>query len=411
MKELNSKKNFIWNAIGLTLYGFVSLFLLVVVKRINGIDIAGIFTYAFSLTTLFFYISLYYSRVYQIANYNNSKTFNQFFSARLLFSLVSIIITIIFCIINGFTIYKCSVIILLMFFRIIDAISDTFYGYQQDKGYLYRAGISYSVKSVVGTLLFILVDFLTNNLILSIIALVLVNIIVLFIYDVKYFKLFKNKISLDFSNVKLILYEAFPIFVFSFLNIYVMNSQKYVLNYYVTNDIQTIFGILVMPATVLCLIGGYLIMPFLGSLKDFYKRKDYDSLYNLSFKILVALFIFGILCLIVCYLIGIPVLNVIYAIDLLNYKMLLLIIIIGATLNAMAMIISNIMTLIGYNKIQLFIYLSVSILSTIMNVLLIRKAFIDGAVYSYLITFSVMFFIYIVTFIMTRKKLNIRYEK
>ena len=69
MKRTNDlRKNFIWNLIGLSFYGFISLFLLIIVKRINGLDISGIFSYAYSICTLFFYISLYYSRTYQIAN-------------------------------------------------------------------------------------------------------------------------------------------------------------------------------------------------------------------------------------------------------------------------------------------------------------------------------------------------------
>ena len=76
MRKSNDRKNFIWNTIGLTLYAIVSLILLIIVKRINGMDTAGVFTYAFSLSSLLFYVSLYYSRVYQIANYDGNKNKN-----------------------------------------------------------------------------------------------------------------------------------------------------------------------------------------------------------------------------------------------------------------------------------------------------------------------------------------------
>ena len=49
--ENNLKKNFIWNIIGLTLYGIVSLFLMIIVKHINGLKISGIFSYAYSICT------------------------------------------------------------------------------------------------------------------------------------------------------------------------------------------------------------------------------------------------------------------------------------------------------------------------------------------------------------------------
>ena len=58
MKKNNNNKNFIWNSLGLSAYVFVSFFLLVIVKLINGTETAGIFTYAFSLCTLSFVIYL-----------------------------------------------------------------------------------------------------------------------------------------------------------------------------------------------------------------------------------------------------------------------------------------------------------------------------------------------------------------
>jgi hypothetical protein len=49
-------KNFIWNNIGLTFNSFNSLFFLIIVRYINGTDIAGVFTYSFSLCCLFYII-------------------------------------------------------------------------------------------------------------------------------------------------------------------------------------------------------------------------------------------------------------------------------------------------------------------------------------------------------------------
>ena len=174
MKKNNViKKNFIWNIIGVTFYGIVSLFLLVFVKRINGIEVSGVFSYTYSLCTLFFYISLYYSRTYQIANYNNSKTFNDFLSFRFISSIVSLLLIVVFSLISQFNIGTILMIVLLMLFRDIDAISDTFYGYLQEHEQLYKVGISYTLKSFLSIVIFLLIDILTKNVYLSIISMIL----------------------------------------------------------------------------------------------------------------------------------------------------------------------------------------------------------------------------------------------
>ncbi len=398
MSTNNDRKNVIWNIIGLSCYTFASLFLLIIVKRINGMDIAGVFTYAFSLSTLFYYISLYYNRVYQVSNYNNNKTFNQFLSYRTITSVIAIILIIIFSYINKFDIYKSIIIILLMLYRIIDCISDTFYGYQQENGRLYISGISYTIKSTIGVIAFIIIDFCTNNLIYSLIGIILINILFLIIYDLRKYLSSNKEIKFDFSNCKLIFKESFSIFIFSFLSVYLANVQKYILTYYVSNELQTVFGIIIMPATALSLVGTYLIMPSVTGLKNANNKKDKKKFLNITYKIVGLLIAAGILCVGGAYLLGIPVLNIIYNIELEQYKMSLIIIIIASVFNALVMILSSILTILNENNKQLIIYAISSVITTIVCVYMVKTIGINGAVYSYLISYCLTALLFILLF-------------
>ena len=53
-----NKKNYIWNTIGSTLFSFNSLFLAIIVTRINGIANAGILSLVFSTSGIINYIAL-----------------------------------------------------------------------------------------------------------------------------------------------------------------------------------------------------------------------------------------------------------------------------------------------------------------------------------------------------------------
>ena len=406
-KNSEYKSNFIWNLIGVTLYGLVSLFLLIFVKRINGIDESGIFSYAYSICTLFFYISLYFSRTYQIANYNNSKSFNHFLSFRIISSFVSLILIIVFCFINKFSIFNIIIITLLMLFRIIDAISDTFYGYLQEHNELYKVGISYTLKSIMGIICFFVFDILTKNLYLSILSMVFINLLIFVVYDIKNFrKLCKNKIYLDFSNIILILKESFPIFIFSFLSIFLANAEKYVIVYYTNDEIQSIFGMLIMPATVLSLVGNYLINPFINDLNKYYKDKDYQKFDKLSLKILIALFIIGLFGTILCYLIGISILNIIFNINLNIYRMDLTLIIIASIFNASCMIISNLLIILNKNILQTIFYFISSLVAVLTCILLVKDDVINGATYAYLISYIINFVLYLIYYKVIIKKIE-----
>ena len=62
----NLKKNFILNSIGSTIYAFTSLFFLIIVTRINDINEAGIFTFAFSNACLLQVICTYSVLSFQV---------------------------------------------------------------------------------------------------------------------------------------------------------------------------------------------------------------------------------------------------------------------------------------------------------------------------------------------------------
>jgi O-antigen/teichoic acid export membrane protein len=389
-------KNFIWNNIGLTFNSFNSLFFLIIVRYINGTDIAGVFTYSFSLCCLFYIISNYYNRAYQVADYSNKFNFNTYFSCRIFTSIASILLLFIFSIISEFDYYKILILILLMIFRIVESISDCFYAAIQKKDELYKVGISLTIKALIGLLLFLILDLIFKNVLFSIVSLIIINLIILLTYDLKNYKSINNeRLSIDFNDIKLLLIDSFSVFIFSFLSMYIANCQKYILTYFVSNELQTIFGILIMPATMLSLVGNYLIMPFINKLVTYYNTQSYKLFNKMAKKICNVLIFMGIIILICCYFLGIPILNIVYSLNLNNYKIELMIIILSAVMMALSLILSNLLTILGENKKQTIIYLVTSIISTVTSIILIKKYLIIGAAYSYFISYLVNVILYL----------------
>ncbi len=400
------RKNFIWNVVGLSFNSFISLFLLIIVKRINGLDTAGIFTYAFSLSCLFFILSSFYSRTFQVSEYKREYSFNDYFTSRLIYNVISILIVIIFSFISGFDKYKIFVILLLMVYKSIESICDSIFGQIQIEDNLYKTGISYTLKSILGLVAFLIIDIYTKNLLLSITGLFTISILVLFMYDIpslenKFPKLKFNKNK--FVKLSLV---TFPVFIYTFLQNFLSNSQKMVMTYFISNKLQTIFGILIMPATMLIIVGNYIIMPFINDLTSKFKEKKYKEFDNTVSKMCLFLFLIGIVCLVAAYFLGIPVLNFIYNIDLKEYRIMLMIILIGSIFNSITMVLSNILTIMTINKKQTIIYLVMSIISTIITILLSNRLKIEGLCYSYLITFTLLFIIYYTFYKTQIKKLE-----
>ena len=400
----NDKKNFIWNTIGFSGYVLVSFLLFIVVKLINGIDIAGVFAYSFSLCTLFFYLCSFYNRTYQVSDSNYK--FKDYFTVRLIMSILSLVIIILFSIINSFDNFKIITIILIMVFRIIDSISDSFYGEFQKKDHLYVVGISYILKSFLGIIGFTLCDYLTNDLLLSLLILDIISFLIFCFYDIPMMEKAKSEIRISIKNVKTILISSLPVFLFSFLAIYLMNAQKYIIVYYASNEIQTIFSILIMPATVLSLVSNYLIQPYLTKFVKYKSNNDYNSFMKLYIRIISYLLFFGVIIIALSAYIGIPILNIIYRINLNDYVLDLLLIIISSLFIAVSVIISIILTVLEENRKQVLVYFVVSIISSVLCILFMKLGVIRGATLSYLISSILLMFFFSAILDFVIKKIN-----
>ena len=404
MNQNNDRKNFIWNALGLTINCFNSLFFLIIVNRVNGQIDAGVFTYAYSLISLMYLIGIYYSRAYQIRNsegYSNKEFLvNRIVSCTLMF-IISLIITIIF----GYSFHKTTVILLICLFRLLEAFADVFYGFFQSDNNLYKAGISQFLKSLLGLIIFLLIDVLTKYLIYSIIGLVLVNVFFIIIYDIRNGKKYLNN-QYRKINIINIYRSAFSIFIFSFLNLYLVNASKFILDYFDTAQAQNIFGIILMPGTILSLASAYLLNPYMLKLTTYEKEKDKKSFNKIIIKII--LIITGILLLseVAAYVLGIPVLNIFYGLNLEKYKFDLLIILLGACLQTIATILSNALTIKNHNNIQVIIYIIATIVSLILGFTLVKTHGILGATLSYLLVMCTELVLFTILYIYYDRKMK-----
>ena len=405
----NQRKDFIWNFLGLTINSFNSLFFLIVVNWLNGKNDGGIFTFAFSLCGLTYFIGTYFNRTYQISNpekFNNKEfIFNRVISVFLMF-----LITILYAFIMKYDSYKFSIIMGLCFYKMLESFAEVLYGIEMEHKMLYKSGISMFLKGILSIIFFVIIDIFTNNLILAVYSIVLMNILFILLYDLNNCREYITS-KIDYKNVLIIFKVTFPIFIFSFLNNYLINSAKYTLDYFDTATIQNIFGIILMPGTVMGLCTGYILNPYLIKLKNHYLKKEYIKLKNILYKILKVIIGLGIFTLTVAFLIGIPLLNIVYNIELNAYKYQMLMIIAGSIFLAITMIFSNALTIMNKNRIQMYLYIINSIISFVISILLIKRFGILGASLTYTIIMFIQGIEFFGMFNFYYNKLEVKNEK
>ena len=256
----NTKKNFLWNTIGSTVNAAISLFFMIAVTRINGSDEAGIFTFAFSTSCLLQVIGLYSGRAYQVTERDKRLSDTDFIYNKIFCCIIMLVCSVLFIVIRGYTLYKATVIILLVIYKLIEAFIESLYAIIQRNNELYKVGISLLIKAILSTVLFILIDLLTQNLLFSILSIIFSYFIVMMFYDIRNVKKTNyKKLKFNKKNVFIIFKLGIWTFLITLLTQYIINASKYSIDSYLNNNSQTIYGIILMPATLVILCGQFLM--------------------------------------------------------------------------------------------------------------------------------------------------------
>ena len=375
------KKDYIWNSIGSFLQSAISPILLIVITRLNGVGDSGLFSFAMSLSVVFWAISLWGGRTYQVSDVKKEFSSGDYIVVRFISSLIVAVFSISFCILSGYDLIKTELIMVLVSFKILESIADSMYGVLQIHNRLYIVGISLTMKSVFGFMLFTLVDILTKNIIYGALSIFLVNIAVVIFYDIPWMK-YVESVGLTKKNIMQagkIMKKTAEVFVVVFLTMFSLNIPRYFLDKYHYDQIGY-FGIMAMPITLLTLFISFVLQPNVVNLSELLKEKKVKEFTKIVSKIDFITFTLGILFVVSSYLIGVWVLNTVFGIDINNFRIDLTIMVIGAVANAFVSIYVNLLIILRRFKGQFYTLLVTNILAVILSIYLIDRLAMLGSV-------------------------------
>ncbi len=409
-------KNFIWNSLGTGINSFNSLFFLIIVTRVNDIQTAGIFSIAYATATILYTLAMYSGRLCQVTDIKNKIKDKDYIVTRIITCIVMLIGGAGFLAIKQYSGFKTTIFALLAIFKGLEAFSDILYGVMQKNDLLYKSGQSLSLKGFIGIVGFLIVDLITRDLRLACLAVILVNIAILIVFD--YFMISKKLINSEEKiikeNVLSIIKSEFFVFVNSFAGIYILNAPKYAIDNFLTEDIQAIYGYIMMPATVMTLFTQFIVMPFLGKLKDMYEKNELKEIEKVTLKIKLIVIAFGAFAVLAAFLLGPEFLGLIYGLDLTAYRMNLCVIIGSYIFYAISYINLVTLTTIRHTFIQFVIYVISMIVAFLgSNILVGNLNFgINGATFSCTTTLAFQFVLYTIAtkVIMYKEKNKLKVE-
>ena len=168
-----------------------------------------------------------------------------------------------------------------------------------------------------------------------------------------------------------------------------VNASKYAINNIGNDEAQAIYGIIIMPATAMTLVGHYLIQPFLVQLSELYMQKKAKEFQRILLKNSGILMIVGLIGVILVETIGIPILELIYNTALSVYKKELVMVILGAVCYAIFTLFMNALVIMHKNRIQFVDLLIIGVVVMFSAGKFVQFGSVTGAVILYMISMFV----------------------
>lgn len=398
MEKNNSKSSaYLWNTVSSMLNAGASAILLLVVNRACGTIVAGDFTLAFSIAQLMVTIGYFELRSYQVTDVTDRHTQSEYFTFKVLSCVAMLFISAIYVFINGYSFVRVELILALCVFKMLDAYEEFFVTVLQRYNRLGTGAKISSVRQCISLVVFSALVILFKDVIFAVCVCVVVSIVII------YFGLQRNvnrqyhiSLHFDFAAIKEILVECLPLFIGSYLILYVGNAPKYAIDQYMSESYQTYYAILFMPSFVINLLSGFVFKPLLTDMSTYYYT-DQEKYKRIIQKIGAALTGIFVLVLLVALWLGIPVLNWLYGVQLDAYQFEFILMIIGGAMSALGVIISYMITIMRCQKWLMVSYIITAAAAYLLSPLLVSKAGIRGASIGFLLFSAIRTIFYLLT--------------
>ena len=317
---------FVWNLVSASLSSFQTMILLFVLTRWGNSTDSGMLVMAYSVGNLMLNIGRFGMRQYQVTDAGEVFSFRQYVCSRYCSMAVMAAATVLYLVWGaagkGYSADKLWVVGLLCAFKGIEAAEDVFHGRMQQQGRLDVAGRILAFRFIVFILGFIACYIATRNIVLTVALNAGISLALCLLLNGAVLPRFAPRAEKKepFRVPWKLLAQCLPLCLSMVMNIYLGNAPKYVIDGIVSDEAQTCFNIVFMPALVVALLAGFVFNPVLKRIGELWtdgKVRDLSKLAGKLALIPVALTAAAVLA---GYFLGPWAFGLVYKVDVSAYR-------------------------------------------------------------------------------------------
>lgn len=408
--EQNSKRSAaLWNTIGGGLNAGQAAIILIFISHKLGIVTAGIVTIAYAIANLFLAVCKYGIRNYQVTDVKESFIFTDYFYGRIVTTIITTIILLFYLVycyyFGGYSLSKVIIIFEVTVLKLIDAFEDVYLGRYQQVGRLDVAAKIMAVRLMISTAFICILVLVGSGLYIALLAGIVVSVI-LDVYFIRNTFIIANThiAAVKWNKVGTLLKIGVSLCIGITLSIYIGNVPKYMIDTYMNEEVQAVFGYIMMPVFVITLLNQFIYQPMIKDLGDLWEQKNYNKFKKNVIRQALIVIALTIVILIAGILIGLPILSVMYNADLSAYKMEFALLLLGGGFYALAYYLNVPITTIRKQNYIAVGYAIAAVLSFVFGKYLVISLGMMGAAILYLSVNGLLVLIYTVVLVVGVRK-------
>lgn len=342
-----------WNTIGTFFYFFCQWLLTILVVRLGSYTDAGIFSMVLSVSNLFYCISAYGVRNYQVSDVNGKFSDSDYIRFRHLCSLAALLFFLAVLPFLRLPLYTAVCSIVYLFYKFGDSYTDVLFGILQKRSEVKKIAVSYALKGIISLVTFCLAMILTHSLLAALLVNTIGIFAVILLYDIKNEPDLKGD-KLSRSKIRRLARDCFPLMLYSML--------VPMLNFIMRYDIERVFGTeelgyfssVTMVLSVLNVLMVSVFVILIPKITRMYQKREIGKIYRLSFLALGGFALLAIIGVLLGNWLGGPVFGLVFGKEILPYMNLLPGTVIASVLLSAISFFSSVLTSLSKNDQVLY---------------------------------------------------------
>lgn len=385
----SQRSSVLWNAVGGMMNAGQAAIILIFISYRLGIKTAGIVTIAYAVANLFLSIGKYGIRNYQVTDVKGDFTFSDYFYSRCITTTIALALFLAYLgyvlTFGGYSSEKACILFEVTFLKLIDACEDVYIGRYQQVGRFDVGAKIMAVRMILSSAAISLSVLAGLGIYLSLLGGILVSLILDFYFIRHTFSIAKARILPGNSKkVRQLLKICMPLCIGTTLSIYIGNIPKYMIDAYMSEETQAIFGYIMMPVFVIMLLNQFIYQPMIKELGDLWDSRNFTGFKRSVTK--QCRIVAGLTFIVIVggLLLGLPVLGMMYNVNLSAYKSEFFVLLLGGSFYALAYYLNVPITTIRKQNYIAYGYALATVLSVIFGRQLVVAKGMMGAALLYL---------------------------